>query len=495
MNSIRRFSMQKFPFYLILLPLFFVFHGFVDYYDIVRLNDVLRLLALYSTASLLLWGLAYLLFHCWQKAALFAFSLLCFHFFFGSLHDLLKNTPGTALLAKYSFVLPFSLVFFIGVFYFLKKTKGPFLKLSRYLNILLLVLIASDVPPLATKLGWNSAKRSAGTTTFFTACDTCSKPDIYLIIADEYAGQTQLKELFQFDNSGFENALRKRGFHLVQDARSNYNSSPFSVASMFNMNYLEGIEGDDDKKHDVKLCFEQINRNNMVRFFKGAGYQLINYSIFNFDHQPSTNLIPFFPTNDRLISAQTFWSRLERDLFFHLHLAFDSQPKINRPYYDVLRSNEENIAQLQREVSRMSLQPRFVYTHVMMPHYPYYFDKEGNPFPAETIGQDGPFGKESNYVSYLQYSNKKFLTLIDHILLRSKIPPIIIFMSDHGFRFYNPSLDLKYQFMNINAVFLPNKNFQDFYTGLSNVNQFRVLLNAAFGQKLPILKDSTIFIK
>ena len=41
---------------------------------------------------------------------------------------------------------------------------------------------------------------------------------------------------------------------------------------------------------------------------------------------------------------------------------------------------------------------------------------------------------------------------------------------------------------------MPDGNNSGFYDGMSNVNQFRVLLNSQFKQKLPLLKDSTNFL-
>jgi len=68
-------------------------------------------------------------------------------------------------------------------------------------------------------------------------------------------------------------------------------------------------------------------------------------------------------------------------------------------------------------------------------------------------------------------------------------------MSDHGFRQLADTTAKKYYFMNLNAVYLPAGNYSGFYDGMSNVNQFRVILNAQFGQKLPLLKDSIIFLR
>ena len=70
-------------------------------------------------------------------------------------------------------------------------------------------------------------------------------------------------------------------------------------------------------------------------------------------------------------------------------------------------------------------------------------------------------------------------------------------MGDHGFREFGhetPEIK-KYYFMNLNSVYLPNKDYSRFYEGMSGVNQFRVILNTSFRQNLPLLKDSTIVIR
>lgn len=67
-------------------------------------------------------------------------------------------------------------------------------------------------------------------------------------------------------------------------------------------------------------------------------------------------------------------------------------------------------------------------------------------------------------------------------------------MGDHGFRQLTNDADRKYHFMNLDAVYFPNGNHNNFYDGMSAVNQFRVTLNTLFQQKLPLLKDSTHFL-
>ncbi len=130
-----------------------------------------------------------------------------------------------------------------------------------------------------------------------------------------------------------------------------------------------------------------------------------------------------------------------------------------------------------------------------MPHYPYYFSKEGKPYPVETLA-DGQQINKNHYIEYLQYSNTIYLETIDRILASSKSPPIIMFLGDHGFREFSDASEKNtpYYYMNMNAIYLPDKNYGGFYEGISAVNQFRTLLNTSFGQNLPLLKDSTILI-
>ena len=65
-------------------------------------------------------------------------------------------------------------------------------------------------------------------------------------------------------------------------------------------------------------------------------------------------------------------------------------------------------------------------------------------------------------------------------------------LSDHGYRSRKIKTDTKYDFANLNAIYLPDKNYHLFDAAITNVNQFRVFFNTWFDQHLPLLKDSTI---
>src|SRR5258705_9066085 len=244
------------PIFLFLLPPFFVLHGFRENYDFVPVKDALLLTAVYIGVSIAISFLFWLLFRSFTKANLVAFFIMAFNFFFGSVHDSLRNIFPGSFITKYMFILPTAAILFIILLIVLKKRKSPLFKLSYYLNILFVVLLLTDACLLAAKI-MNRKKVAYTIPEGLVSCNNCPKPDIYFILADEYAGNKELNDLFQFDDSAFLDKLDKLNFHTIPESYSNYNYTPFSVASMLNMDYLD-LAGKDRNKPDLTYCYETI---------------------------------------------------------------------------------------------------------------------------------------------------------------------------------------------------------------------------------------------
>ncbi|MFL5771613.1 MAG: sulfatase-like hydrolase/transferase, partial [Flavisolibacter sp.] len=196
----------------------------------------------------------------------------------------------------------------------------------------------------------------------------------------------------------------------------------------------------------------------------------------------------YFPSR-RLFTARTLLGRVYHDLWFH----FASDEEIE----GLRRNNMYNnriLDSLTRDLAgRKSAKPKFIYTHLIMPHHPYFFDSAGQ-LTNDSLLFDSYKLNRNAYIGYLQYSNNKFLSLIDYIKEKSPKPPVIMLMSDHGFHEFSEEVDKKYHFMNLDAIFSPSGNYKGFYDGMTPVNQFRVLFNGMFQQRLPLLKDSSVFL-
>jgi hypothetical protein len=483
------------PLFLFLLPVFFVLHGFIRNYTSVAAGDAILLTLYYIGASLLIAAPGYLFFRDITKACLFSFFLLSFNFCFGFVQDALKNLSSGSFLAQYRFLLPLSFLFFVVLIIWLKKRKKTFRLLAYYLNLLFLLFILIDSGILLIKISGNKKNKAfLYDPKTFVSCDTCKRPDIYLVLLDQYTGFTGLKEGFDFDNSAFEKRLKDSGFYVVPGSNSNYNLTPFSMASLLNMNYLSDEMG--IKKHlNLSYSYNAVRKNLVLEFLDSSGYAFYNYSVFDFPGQPARKYKAFLPYGTELITYPTFIDRLYRDIKADIlrgKIRFKTAQK--KLAYEYLHFNDDIYNLTERIAAKKNTGPKFVYTHFIMPHWPYYFDSKGNPVPIEKLSK---FRKTNthDYIEYLQYCNGRILQLTDKILSTSSSPPIIILLGDHGFQHPGKEMNRKYDFINLNAVYLPEKNYSGFYYGMTNVNEFRVIFNTCFGQHLPMLKDSTIDLR
>lgn len=479
------------PYYLLLLPIYFVLHGFTQYYPLVLPGQAALLLLKYIPAILILTALFFLFFRMWRTAIMFSFFVSFLYIFFGAIHDWMKTWLDNTFLVKYIFILPAGTIIFILLAFYLRKNKPVFFKLSFYFNILLIILIAADIVLLASKINKDASEVEVVNTSSLLPCKTCDKPDIYLIIADEYAGKKQLEDVFSFDNSEFENQLRERGFYVIDSSISNYSHTSYSMASLLEMNLLKDIDTNSRSFNNHRLSLKAINDNQLLDFLKVNDYDLKNYSIFQVGGQLPFEKTHFFKTGTDLVTGQTLLSRINRDIRFNLVTKLKYKSDEQWIIEEELRANEGLFERSMQEASAVSEKPRFVYTHLLMPHYPYYFDRNGKRNSLTLV--DSEKYNPQKYIEYLQYANKKFILLIDEILLNSEKPSVIILMSDYGFR--GDSSKRKYQFMTLNSIYLPGGQYEGFYKGMSNVNQFRVLLNTIFDKKLPLRKDTSIYIK
>lgn len=478
--------------FLFLLPCFFVLHGFILNYGSVPVKDAIVLTLMYMGAACIIAVMGWLFYHDPLKASLLAFIIMTYHFFFGDIQSMLKDRFPQSAFLHYRVIVPVSIVFFVLIVIWLRKRSKPLVGIVFYLNTLLLLLLAIDAGRLAAKVA-SPEKNSAFQPGMegLTICDTCRKSDIFLIVPDEYSGNTALKNVFHYDNTAFENALRLRGFHISEKSSSNYNLTPFSMASMLNMDYIN-IKGGAQNYETVSYSYNLIKNSRIVQYLIANNYQFYNCSVFNFPSQPANEYGAFLPYGTKLITEKTFISRLVNDFRSDILAGKYGLTSLRKNLaYKYLHFNDAILELTKKNAKERIEAPKFVYTHLMLPHTPYYFDSKGNLLSLETIIK-GDKANPANYVEYLQYGNTKILGLVDYILTNSPTPPVIILLSDHGYRNFEVKADRKYDFMNLNAIYFPDKDYSLFNDSITNVNQFRMFFNTRFGQHLPLLKDSMI---
>jgi hypothetical protein len=488
--------LRQSPLFLILLPVFFVLHGYVENYYFIRLPECLPLSGIYTCSAIILYFIARLPLRDKIRAALFATFIMAFYLFFGALHDFLRKN--SIFLHRYVLLFPCFFALAAGLFIYLKK-RSSFPRTVLFLNVLLLLYILVDGVSLAGKILHKDTRPAAGYSYMSggtTRCDSCPKPDIYFILFDDYSGSTTLKEAFHYDNSHFDSFLVREGFRIQANSRSNYNHTPFSMASILNFSYLEHPE--DLNPDNFTGMLDLIGKNRVVDLLYAQGYSVVNYSPFDVRGHPSRKEIPYLPAKARLIADRTLFNYMMKDLYLWIwlegHLE-DSTTLSNNRISEVERMNRQFLDGTKEESAKRSAYPRFVYTHVYMPHYPFYYDSLLHRRSSLDIVTHQDEQHPEYYLQYLPYTNSCAEDLISTIKKNSNGQAVIIFMSDHGYRYFSSGKIPSYIFNNQNAVYFPDRDYHLFYDSVSGVNQFRILFNKLFRQNFPLLKDSVLFLK
>jgi hypothetical protein len=451
------------------------------------------LLGIYTAGTIILYLIARLLLRDHMKAALFAAWLMGIYFFFGALHDFLRKYD--IFLHRYTLLLPSLALLTILVALYIKK-RASFHRFPVFLNSLFLLYMLLDVGILAGK-ALQKKQSPPVDYSFLPAsvirCDSCPHPDIYFIIFDEYSNSATLKNVYHYDNSGFDSFLVSEGFHIQRKSHSNYGATLLSMASILNYSYLADLKGITFRSY--KDMLDAIAKNRVVNFLYAQGYTVVNNSPFDLPGHPSRRDIPFIPTKARLISNRTLLNYLMVDLEGWMKGLFRSAAAVDGDKETETDSiNRSALARTKAESAEKAGNPRFVYAHLLMPHPPYLYDSllhRRTPYDIAThLDEDHP----RYYLNYIPYTNACAKDLITTIKKNTGGKAVIIFMSDHGFRYTTNGQITPYFFDNQNAIYFPDNDYHLFYDSISGVNEFRVLFDKMFRQNLPLLKDSVLFL-
>lgn len=479
-----------------MLIIFFITHGYAENLGLVPLVQLLLLLLVLAAASLLLLWVCNKLLRSRHKSALFVSLFLIMFLFFGAFQDFLGQFRLTSALAQLKVFFPTALLVILLGFILLKRTRRRLNRLRAFLNVLLAIYILVDVVTIGAKLLLPAGKHNQSLAAHgLKSCDTCATPSIYFILLDEYSGSGALKTLFNYDNTAFEQFLQQQQFKLNRNTHSNYVFTVFSVASTLNMNYLHDLGEQSDKNHfGYRRATMHISENIVTQFLQQQGYRINNFSYFPLPGAPAIYKSDYLPGKISLITHKTMYSRVIKELLLVLASRYSIdyfQEKYDAFY---ISNNEDILQRALREAQRNNAAPSFNYLHLMLPHYPFAFDSTGRRIV--------PFWKRKSftmqevdeaYVQYLAYANKRLQKFITQLQQRTQGKAIILLLSDHGYRTNRPLAQKTLPYQTISAIYLPQKNYRAWYDGMSNVNQFRALLNTSFGQGMEMLKDSLVY--
>jgi len=162
---------------------------------------------------------------------------------------------------RHRFFLPvYSILFIIPIYFLIKKNE---LK-NEFATILLIIGIALNSQFLLSffnKRDITETKKEK----LKTVIRNDTLPDVYFIILDSYTNKENLQKYYNFDNSQFVDNLKKSGFIVFDNAKSNYPHTHFSIPSILNMEYINYFEDSiSDDRNNENLPYLKMNNNKTV---------------------------------------------------------------------------------------------------------------------------------------------------------------------------------------------------------------------------------------
>lgn len=477
-----------YPFLLAIYPLL---NLYVTNANRIPFLDLATILVPIFGAILVLYLIAYRALKASTSAGILTTAIAVAVLYYGALYDVI-GTLGTIgdFVQRYQYVLllPGWIILFLLVGALVVRRRVTFPRVNEYLNFLSAVLIGillfrwgmSQAPSIVNNSSSVQAanhaqddSRSAptrGHRSLNGRIQLDTLPDVYYIILDAYGRADVLRDYYNFDNSAFLDDLTSKGFYIATESHSNYPQTAMSIPSSLNVDYLDalGILKDglsEEEKFFKSLSLISQSENYVARQFRDLGYTTIRLGSSN----PLVN-DEFFPQ------------------FFNLTIGKAIVPTYNMR---VRRQNLLEIFDRLKEVPKIE-GPTFTFAHVLAPHPPFVFDREGNFTGATGYNPHNVWLPPQDYTNQLLFINRMTEEVIDSILAQSETPPIIIIQGDHGpvssWWRSRESLSI------LNAYYLPGNGDQYLYPSITPVNSFRQIFDLYFGTDLGLLEDRSYMV-
>ena len=324
------------------------------------------------------------------------------------------------------------------------------------------------------------------------------RPDIYYIVLDGYGRSDVLRDLYGYDNSSFLGDLRQMGFYVAEDSTANYCQTLLSLASSMNMSYLDTLAqraglGSSDRT----IVRHAVVDNALTRQLQSHGYRVIDFS--------SGYVETEIKRADLRLSSPFVLTEYDNLLIAPTPLA----PLLSRTGWQfALHRRAVNYVFDELPVAGDRETPLFVFAHVMSPHPPFVFGRNGEPI-AQTrrfTFEDGSHLVRSQedvdeyrraYADQLAFISRRVSRALQRIILRSP-GAIIVVQGDHGpgsqLDWARPDRsNMRERLAILNAYRVPEPIRKRLSRQITPVNSFRLILNYVLGTDLEPLPNRSYY--
>ena len=315
-----------------------------------------------------------------------------------------------------------------------------------------------------------------------TRAEGTDRPNIYWIISDEYAGFDELNKYYHYDHSPFYNRLRALGF-TVSEHSYNWTSDTFAILrDTMCLKYTRNEDGKAGRERmvaDPDLPLWSILRS-------------LGYEICEAESTNKFRLVNRMHTEVTDNSPRTAEGKAVANLLLEYSILYRYENQILRVVAPELSEIQEKAAVLnvfawaEDPASYDYPGPSCTVVYVKCPHFPYFFDKDGNDVEQR---KDLKPGDKGLYLEQLIFASGHLQKICETIVEKDP-DSIILLQSDHGHRFVVNVT--KYDQTNVlNAVYFRGRPLEA-AVDKNMINTWRAVLREQFNLDLPNVKEKRL---
>jgi hypothetical protein len=425
-----------------------------------------------------------------RKSGLIFILLLCPVVYYDNIYKLLfGNSILTDLIDnKTRFLFIILTLFCLILIYKICKSKKIYPEITGFLNLLFLLSLLAVTINFIKNLEYNDFEKAIHIHSGYYQTgklellpDTSAKRDIYFLVFDSYTGFESLKKYWYYDNNELLTVLHNYHFSVYENARSNYDFTGFSIASTLNLNYFDSLLYSNNIDRAVTVSFMLIKKCCVTDFLVSKNYKIMNIS-------------PFDIADKGKYYYQNYYNSETSNIFRYFFNTTAMARIYNRFFIKKMSEvNLQSLAELNKTITD-TIHPKFVYAHIMLPHDPYLFDKDGNLISKSEFHGEKRQTDKDLYFRQLQFTNKKIIESLNLIFSNPESDPVVIVQADHGFRYLDKTVYGQEENHSILfAVHLPGSTPAKNANDITGINLFRTIFNNYFGCKFPMLSHKEFF--
>ena len=299
------------------------------------------------------------------------------------------------------------------------------------------------------------------------------KPNIYLLLFDEYANFPQMEEYYGYDNAPLREFLDQYNFNVSYPSQNESVNTVTIITNLVNLDYIVEDETTTDAEKEV------LRKNGaLYSLLKEYGYDIQTIETGDF---LSDNSIGASSQKNQAgtVNGETLaYLAINKSVFY--------------PFYTLsVADTVKDVVNLANYIASdefvISDGNTFTMIYFLFPPQPFVVDEDGNPI---SVSHSVDWEDNQYYLGQYKYATKLMLPMVENII--EKDPnAVILLQSDHGARAAGadskPSGKFTFEAMKnpLNAVYFAGEELN--IEGLSSVNTLRTILNKTLGTDLAML--------